>query len=451
MGRYTWFVVTFSILPVMVITGVLLLFFAGRSDSPADPLAVEGLEKDIALYMEVRQKLLDHYDGELDEAVLRNEALMGLARGTGDDYTRVLPPVQSRDQKEGLEGGFFGIGSSVDFNTDGSVRLTTIHPGGGADRAGLQEDDVIVAVDGRSIIDMNPTGSIQLIKGDEEGSIVTLTILRGGDPTSGIDPDAERIRVDVERVRVETFSVHDVHIETRDGRRIGYCHVNSFNRNTYDDQFTNAVSELASRGAEGLVIDLRRNGGGSVDVAAQFVDGLLPGEGKLIVSMRSTRETNRADDRSWRTKDAETITDLPIVVIVDDTTASAAEIVTGALRDHGRAFVIGERSFGKGLVQTVFRLETDPRYSLNVTTSRYYTPLGLRVQKGRNGEPGGISPDITIQYEPGEKDKVHSRLVARRARYDREETAANSDWWDYEDRMLEAALDVLTRKAVSTR
>lgn len=449
MGRYSYFVATFSILPLTVIVGVLVMFF---SEKPApEPSEADGIEKDFQLYAEIRQRLLDHYDGELSEEELRDAALEGLAHGTGDQYTRVLPPVKAQAQDLDLGGRFYGIGSIIRHNEDGSIRLLDPQPGGGAAKAGLLADDVIIGVDRVSILGQPSDDSLNRIKSPEEGTVVNLTILRGGDPERGDDPKAKELEFEVTRSRVESYSVHDVHIEERDGHRFGYLQISDINANTYDPQFKDAVTELQGGGAEGLIIDLRGNGGGRVNVAVALVDGLIKEKEAMVVFTHSSRESNRPNDGEYRTKDEEAITDLPIVILIDNDTASASEIITGALKDLGRAFVMGERSHGKGLVQTIYKLDTDPNYSLNITTTQYFTPLGRRVQNGKNGEPGGILPDIVMPYKEGEEARIHARLRVRQARYNREEVAANSSWWNYEDRMLDAALDVLAGKPVTVK
>jgi carboxyl-terminal processing protease len=447
MARYTYFVATFAILPVMVILGVVALFVF-RSPQP-EPTDAEGLDKDFELYKEVRQKLLDHYDGELTEDQLRDAALIGLAQGTGDQFTRVLPPVQAQEQSRSLKGGFYGIGAYISGNPDGSIQLTGLQPDGGAERAGLLVNDVIVAVDGISILEQSFESSVARVKSDTENSVVKLTVHRGGDPKRGDDPKAMTFDFDVTRSRVITYSVHDVHIEERGDRRFGYMYVSDINENTYAEQLVPAVNDLSAKGAEGLILDMRSNGGGRVNAAADIVDGFLTSQGALIVFTHSSRESNREKDHTYRTKDALAITDLPLVLLVDANTASAAEIITGALKDHGRAFVIGTRTYGKGLVQTIFKLNTDPNYSVNITTTQYYSPLGRKVNRGANGEPGGIQPDLEIQYRNGERDGVYRRLSIRQARNNREEIAKSSSYWDYEDRMLSAALDLLAGKPVT--
>lgn len=438
MNRY--FIFSFAFLPVLVIAGVVTMFLV-RPGEPA-PSKAEGLAKDFELYAEIRQKLLAHYDGELDEDELRNAALKGLAHGTGDDYTRVLPPVATKGQDMDLEGRFFGIGVTVEQNVDGSLRITHIVQNGGADKAGLFKDDVIVAIDETSILGQPYEASVMRIKSNVENSVVVISVLRGGNPASGRDAGAKRLDVPVTRSAIESYSVHDAHMESAHGRRFGYLRVSEFVSNTYE-QFKAAVDELASGGAEGFVIDLRGNSGGRVDTAREMVDSLLTQRDAVITFTRSTRESNREGDRVLKTRDDTAITSLPVVLLVDANTASAAELMAGALRDHGRAYVIGTRTFGKGVVQTIFKLSSDPNYTVNITTTQYFTPLGRRVQKGKNGEPGGVQPDLLLEWKSGEREKLYSRLRARTARYNIEEVKKQSNWWDFEDRMLQAALDFL--------
>ncbi|MHC4839880.1 MAG: S41 family peptidase [Planctomycetota bacterium] len=440
--------ISFSILPVIVLVGVILLFkFSDQSKGTAKD--IEGLEKDIALYKEIRQKLKDHYDGELSDEDLRNRALMGMATATNDKYTRVLPPVESKEQRTGLDGSFYGISANVQANSDGSVQLTRVIAGGGAEKAGLLEGDVIVAVDGNSVLGQPFDLTLLRVKSKEEGSVVRLDVLRGGSPDSGTDSDATKLSFDVARSRVETYSVHDAHIEKYDGRKFAYLRISGFNANTFNPQFKNELTSVVTQGAEGVILDLRGNGGGQVKSAAEVVDAFIKEKDKLIVFTKTSKDENRDQDFKVVTKDEESLTDLPLVILVDSNTASASEIVTGALRDHGRAFVIGSRTFGKGVVQTLYELQTDPNYTINITTTRYYTPLGRPMQKGNKGELGGIEPDLVIEYKSGEEARVYHRQAVRERRYSRKELAKSNKWWSYEDRMLDAALQVLAGKPVT--
>lgn len=447
MNKY--FFITFGFLPVFVLAGVILLYvFGSREKAPAPK---EGLDKEFALYLEVRQKLLDHYDGDLDEKTLADQALVGLASATGDKYTRVNPPVEAKSQEIDLRGTFYGINCLIEGNEDGSIRISQVQAGGGGERAGLLTDDVIVAVDGVSILGQTLGDSRLRIQSEKKGSVVTLTILRGGDPKRGDDARATRRDVEVTRSEVVQYSVHDVHIEERQGRKFGHMRISDFNANTFDPQFKDALRELMELGAEGIVIDLRGNGGGRVLPAVDMADALLTQKDALIVFTHSSRETNRKDDHVYRTRDDVALTDLPVVLLVDNNTASASEIFTGAMRDYGRAYIIGDRTHGKGLVQTIFSLQTDKQYSMNITTTQYFTPLGRRVQKGEKGEPGGIMPDLHIPWRAGEQQSIRNRQLARSARFNRDEIARTSKWWNQEDRMLDAALEVLSGRPVNIK
>lgn len=447
MNKY--FFITFAFLPVFVLAGVgVMYWFGGKTDEPTPK---DGLDREFALYLEVRQKLLQHYDGELDERRLADEALVGLAAGTGDRYTRVNPPIEAKTQDIDLKGTFYGINCNIEGNVDGSIRITQVQAGGGGEQAGLLADDVIVAVDGVSILGQRLEDSRLRIQSERKGSVVKIGILRGGDPKKGVDARATRLDIDVTRSEVVQYSVHDAHLEEHAGRRFGYMHISDFNANTFDPQFKDALKELAGQGAEGFILDLRGNGGGRVLPAVDMADALLTQKDALIVFTRSSREGNRKDDHVYRTRDDAALTELPVVLLVDNGTASASEIFAGAMKDYGRAFLVGERTFGKGVVQTIYRLETDPQYSLNITTTQYFTPLGRKMQKGHHGEPGGIAPDLQIAYRQGERESVRNRLAVRRARFNREEIARTSKWWNQEDRMLTAALDVLAGKPVTVK
>ncbi|MBP9892255.1 MAG: hypothetical protein KBG84_10155, partial [Planctomycetes bacterium] len=249
-----------------------------------------------------------------------------------------------------------------------------------------------------------------------------------------------------------------------------------FHDNTLDPQLRDAIASLAKRGAQGLVLDMRQNGGGKVDVATAMVDSFIKEKDALIVFTRSRNERNRKDDREARTRDEEAITDLPLVILVDRGSASATEIVTGALKDMGRALVVGERSFGKGIVQNIIALKTDPRYSINVTTTQYFTPLGRRVHSasdsdngasrppshqwpygydGRTPRAGGIRPNIEIPYRDfDEYRRIQAKLNLEESRLPSEailDTDEAKKAWNSEDRMLDAALNILAGKPVNVR
>lgn len=450
MNKY--FLITFSILPLLVIAGVLALNFWGRDYGP--PPKAEGTEKELALYLEVREILLERYDGELEGTKLLDGALSGMTAAPGDRYTHINVPLEAQAQREQLQGHFYGIGVLVRGNTDGSILVRGVYSDGPAGKAGLRDNDVIVAVDGASCLDQPFEATQRRIRGERNTSVV-ITVLRGGKPDNGRDAHAEKLDFSITRGEVTSYSVHNARIEEREGRKFGYVRVSDFHDNTFDPQLKDAIELLTRGGAEGLVLDLRQNGGGKVRVAEAMIDAFLEQKNALMVFTRSNNEKNRKDDRESRTQDDQAITRLPLVLLVDRGSASATEIVTGALKDHGRALVVGERTFGKGVVQSILYLRTDPRYSLNVTTTQYYTPLGRRVQKGSKGEPGGIRPHVEIPY----RDEDEYRLIVTKLELQESrlssgallETEAQRKAWNAEDRMLNAALSLLAGKAVNVK
>ncbi|MCC6572931.1 MAG: PDZ domain-containing protein [Planctomycetes bacterium] len=450
MNRY--FLLTFAFLPVIVIGGVLVLHFFGQP-AQADAAKREGLDKEIALYMEVRDNLMTRWDGDAEPLKIGNGALVGAAEALGDKYTRVNPPLEAREQEMQLKGSFYGIGATLRNNPDGSLFIRSLNRDGPAERAGMMVRDVVIAVDGYSCLGRPADEIHKRIRNELPDTSVVLTVLRGGGGANGRDEKAQRVDILIKRGEITSYSVHDVHIETRDGRKFGYLRISDFNSNTYKKLFVEAVATLTSQGAEGLIVDMRGNGGGKVEVAVELVDSLIAQRDKLITFTRSTRPENHKDDKEYRTRDESAITQLPLVLLVDRSSASATEIVTGALKDMGRAVVIGERTFGKGLVQAVISLKTDPTYSMNITTTQYFTPLGRKVQNGVNGERGGIAPHIEINYrDKAEADLIYEKFNLQRLRINSEdllETDAERRAFRAEDRFVVAALDLLSGKPVN--
>lgn len=472
MNKY--FVITFAMLPILVITGVILLNVFGRDYGP--PPKAEGTEKELAMYLEVREIMLTRYDGDLEPEKLMDGALEGLSETPRDPYTHINVPIDAAAQKTALSGKFYGIGVSINANEDGSIWIRGVVRGGPADKAGVKDNDVIVGVDGDSCLGQAYETTQARIRGKEEGSIVKLSLLRGGNTKSGSDPKAEEVEIAVRRGEIISWSVHNERIFEREGRKLGYVRVSDFHDNTLEPQLLDAVKSLAEQGAQGLVLDLRQNGGGKVDVATAMVDAFVKEKDALIVFTRSRNERNRKDDREARTRDEEAITDLPLVILVDRNSASATEIVTGALKDMGRALVVGERSFGKGIVQNIIALKTDPRYSINVTTTQYFTPLGRRVHNGsendnasartpshqwpygydgRTPRAGGIRPNLEMPYRDYEEYLlIRSKLNLEESRLPPQailDTEEAKKAWNAEDRMLEAALNILAGKPVNVR
>lgn len=306
---------------------------------------------------------VEDYDKELAEELMYT----GLVAGVGDPYTYYLSADSLAEQVEKNSGHFVGIGVEIYAGDDGYIVVSSVTPGGPAEAAGILAEDKITEVDGESIIGKTAADVSALVKG-EEGTDVTLTIFR---ESTG-------------EVLEKTVTRQDIQVQTVSWRmmddNIGYISIMNFRENTYN-QFKEALDTLEAEGMEKLVLDLRNNTGGLVKSAHEIGEELLP-EGIMVYTM--DKEGNRED-----TLCDDVYNDVPMVVLVNGNSASAAEILAGAIQDTGRGELIGTTTFGKGLVQRLFTLPDGS--GLNVTIQKYYTPNGTSIHGV------GITPDYEVE------------------------------------------------------
>lgn len=306
---------------------------------------------------------VEDYDKELAEELMYT----GLVAGVGDPYTYYLSADSLAEQVEKNSGHFVGIGVEIYAGDDGYIVVSSVTPGGPAEAAGILAEDKITEVDGESITGKTAADVSALVKG-EEGTDVTLTIFR---ENTG-------------EVLEKTVTRQDIQVQTVSWRmmddNIGYISITNFRENTYS-QFKEALDTLEAEGMEKLVLDLRNNTGGLVKSAHEIGEELLP-EGIMVYTM--DKEGNRED-----TLCDDVYNDVPMVVLVNGNSASAAEILAGAIQDTGRGELIGTTTFGKGLVQRLFTLPDGS--GLNVTIQKYYTPNGTSIHGV------GIIPDYEVE------------------------------------------------------
>ena len=306
---------------------------------------------------------VEDYDKELAEELMYT----GLVAGVGDPYTYYLSADSLAEQVEKNSGHFVGIGVEIYAGDDGYIVVSSVTPGGPAEAAGILAEDKITEVDGESIIGKTAADVSALVKG-EEGTDVTLTIFR---ESTG-------------EVLEKTVTRQDIQVQTVSWRmmddNIGYISITNFRENTHN-QFKEALDTLEAEGMEKLVLDLRNNTGGLVKSAHEIGEELLP-EGIMVYTM--DKEGNRED-----TLCDDVYNDVPMVVLVNGNSASAAEILAGAIQDTGRGELIGTTTFGKGLVQRLFTLPDGS--GLNVTIQKYYTPNGTSIHGV------GITPDYEVK------------------------------------------------------
>jgi len=338
------------------------------------------------------QTLVEQYyvepldDGDAVE--LFDGAMKGYVGGL-DPFCRYFTPEERRALDEDTSGAFGGIGVHVRA-VPGGVHVVAVRIDGPADTAGIETGDIIGAVDGEPLTGRDLGDMITLIKG-EPGTdlVVSRTGADGGAP----EP------VTITRGSVGIDSVAFDHLFEGEPP-VGYLRVQGFSEHT-GTEVREVLTDLHDRGAGALVLDLRGNLGGVVTGAVEVVGAFMPA-GTVVCWTRS-----RTRRKSYKTEAVEGFEplDLPLVILVNAESASASEIVSGALQDHGRAVLVGERTFGKFLVQTIFRLDRREDAAVRVTTSKYLTPRGRSAQRA-SGALGGLQPDVRVLLDRDE----HSEL-----------------------------------------
>lgn len=320
------------------------------------------------LQQRIIQELLDRYYRPVDVDKLTRAGVNGALQALNDPYTVYLTPEETRAFEEKQRGEYSGIGASLQAGERGLV-ITGVFDGSPAKQAGLEPGDIIVSVDGKPTAGVAIETSIARIKG-EAGTDVELTIARkGAGPEMVVTVTRRTIEIPETRTRMERAG----------GEKVGYIQLYEFGGKAAE-HVRRDVQRLAGQGAKAFILDLRFNGGGllnqAVDVTGIFRTGVVTS----TKGLHSPLEVLKTQGPVETTK--------PLVVLVNGYSASASEIVTGALKDPDRAEIVGERTFGKGLVQSIIPIEDGA--ALKLTTAVYYTPDGTNINKK------GITPDITV-------------------------------------------------------
>ncbi|MCP9782679.1 PDZ domain-containing protein [Cyanobium sp. WKJ7-Wakatipu] len=308
------------------------------------------------------------------------EAIRGMLGSLDDPYTRFLDPREFKEMQIDTSGELSGVGIqlSLDKETKNLVVVSPIE-GSPASRAGVQPKDVIVAIDGKSTKGMSTEDAVKLIRG-QAGTKVTLTLKR----------KAQTLELPLTRESIELHAVDHQINTSADGVKVGYIRLKQFNATATKDM-RQAVKDLEEKGAQGYVLDLRSNPGGllmaSVEIARQWLN-----EGTIVSTKTrdGIRDVKRANGRALTTK--------PMVVLVNEGSASASEILSGALQDNNRAVLVGQKTFGKGLVQSVRGLSDGS--GMTVTIAKYLTPSGRDIHKH------GIDPDVTAKMTELEAQRL---------------------------------------------
>lgn len=347
-------------------SGNIKLDFAGRLSSQ-NPSLPKNL--DYTTVEQVYDEIKQNYDGKLTSEILLDGIKKGLAESTGDPYTEYLDAKETKDFDDSLNGTFSGIGAELGKDGDAIVVVSPIS-GYPAQKAGLKPKDVIVSIDEKPASGMTISQAVDSIRGPS-GSTVKLKVARGGK------------ELNFEIVR-ETIKIPSVEHEIIDGN-IGYMKISTFNDETLG-LAEKAAEEFKAKGVKGVVVDVRGNPGGLLNSAVDLSQ-LWISEGKVILTERRGKEVIKTHTSNTSSP---ILAGIPTVVLIDGGSASASEILAGALKDNKAATLIGEKSYGKGSVQNLIQIPSGG--VLKVTIARWYTP------SGRNIDKQGIVPDTKVEF-----------------------------------------------------
>jgi carboxyl-terminal processing protease len=308
-------------------------------------------------------------DQPVDDLAMMRGAIRGMLESLGDEHTSYMDPQEYDDANSGLEGSYEGIGAYVDTGGD-FLTITSPIPGSPAENAGLKPGDKIIAIDGEDMTGVNPELARRKVLGPS-GTSVVLTILREG--------NEEPFDVKITREKINIASVESKMLENN----IAYIKLNTFGDTTSQD-FKKQLGDLMDQNPKGLIFDLRNNGGGYLQTAVEIASQFIP-KGVILYEQYGDGHKD-----SYEAIPGGLALDIPMVVLINKGSASASEIVAGALQDDSRAQLVGETSYGKGSVQNWIPLQ-DEQGAVRVTIAKWLTPEGRTIHKL------GLTPDVVVE------------------------------------------------------
>ncbi len=374
---------------------LLVHFIVGLWSSPSD------LGEDVANRATIVEEYIDKYywKDDVSDQELSECAAKGMVMALGDEYSTYLTEEEYKQMMEGVEGDYSGIGATVQIDQDTKEKtIIKLTKGAPAEKAGLKVNDVILEVNGENVESRELNDVIAMIKGETgKESVLTVSREENGKTVT------KKITVVCEQIINETITYKMLE------NSIGYIKITEFDNVTIK-QFQTAIEKLEKQGLEKLILDVRNNGGGSLTAVVEMLDILLP-KGTLL-----TEKSKVNGDTVYESNDKETF-DKPMVVMINGISASASEVFAGALQDRDAAELVGEKSYGKGIVQTIFSLENSCGGGIKLTTGEYLLPSGRSIHKV------GLTPDVEEKFA--------------------------GDWENYvesEDNQLKKAIEVLRKK-----
>lgn len=349
----------------MVTSLSLYTYFIKNHVSVSSNNTSKSLSNKLARYKEI---INQYYLGDVDETKLEEGAIKGYIEGLGDPYTEYISKEDMDSYLDDTMGNFVGIGIYMIKNTQyDRIQVLSTIKGGPAEKAGIQAGDLIISVDGVEYKADDMTTASNIIKG-EEGTKVTVELLRG----------AETVKYELTREKVKVNQVEGKVISNN----IGYIKFTSFDETTAED-FKAKYEELSKQNIKSLIIDLRNNGGGIVDQALEIADYMTDKDSVLLY------EVDKNNKETVKKAKEDAIINMPIIILTNENTASASEILAGALKDLGKAKTVGTTTYGKGVIQQILKLNDGS--GLKITIEEYQTPNKNKINRV------GIEPDEKVE------------------------------------------------------
>ncbi len=312
-----------------------------------------------------------YYINSTDQSSLNDMAVKGYMTGLGDVYSQYYTKSEFAELNAEVEGNYKGVGIEVALDENNLITVLNAYKDAPADEAGIRPGDKIIKINGVSVNGDNYELALNMMKGvGKYGKNDTITVT--------IKREDETFETKITRKEITVQSVSSEMLDSS----IGYVRISSFAEET-DEQFEKQVDSLLSHGAKSLIIDIRNNGGGLLTTVVNISDYLLPKGDILTIKGKNAKPEIFSSNEEY--------VDLPICVLINGNSASASEVLAGALKDHDRAILVGETTYGKGVVQTLIKLKDGS--GIKLTTSKYYTPNGVCIDKK------GIKPDIEVKMD----------------------------------------------------
>ena len=357
---------------------IFIIFFTFNFSLKVHANPSDKLYQKLDLFSDVLNTLKEEYVDEVEQSDVIDSAINGMLQSL-DPYSAYMSPESFRNMNDDTKGEFGGLGIEITME-GGLIKIISPIEDTPADKAGVQAGDYIVKINNKQVKGMSLLDAVKLMRG-KVGTIIEITIRR-------VDVDDElkfKITRDIIKIREVTSEVQE---------NIGYLRVRAFNEQSHD-QLLKQIQKIKNKKLDGYILDLRNNPGGLLSQAIKITETFLDG-GEIV----STRGRDKNDIKIFNAKKGDKINNKPLVILINKGSASASEIVSGALKDHKRAIILGEKSFGKGSVQSIIPLKNGG--GLRLTTAKYYLPSGISIHEK------GVEPDITIKRDK-ENFKINTK------------------------------------------